>query len=261
MLRPTGPPPRYQIAERLWAGKAQTLHVLEELQAEGRCDFTVYLGPDSDGPDAATLARAPAGPTTAEVAEVSRQVGPSDTGLVLCWNADRVLAVVPPLPLGRESASAGAEFGELREVFEARPVIGIVLCRLGRYAIGVLQGDRLVASKSDTRYVKSRHRAGGSSQRRFERSRERLVHELFQATCEVAGKVLSPYEGKLDHLMLGGEKHTLRRLVQSCTLLQRLKPITRRRILEAPRPGRKALDNISHEVWRSRIVALTRVDP
>ena len=179
---------------------------------------------------------------------------------MLCWDTDRVLAVVPPLPVGQESASVGADFGQLTEVLGARPVIGIVLCRLGRYAVGVLQGERLVASKSDTRYVKSRHRAGGSSQRRFEHSRERLIHELFQATCEVASGVLSPYERQMDHVMLGGEKYTLRRLVQSCSLLQRIKPITLRRTLEVPRPGRKALDTISHEVWKSRIVALTRVD-
>ena len=73
-------------------------------------------------------------------------------------------------------------------------VLGIVLLRLGRYAIGVLRGNRLIASKTDSRYMKNRHRAGGQSQRRFERSRERLIRELYDKTCEMARTVFAPYE-------------------------------------------------------------------
>ena len=261
MIRPIGPAPQYTIVQRLWAGKAHVMRTLDKLRVEGRCGFTVYLAPGPHGANTAMPSELPGGPTTVEIAAVARKVGISDTGMLLCWDADRILALVPPFPIPQSSATQGSYFEQIWEIMETRPDIGIVLCRLGRYAVGVLNGDRLVVSKSDTRYVKSRHRAGGSSQRRFERSRERLIHELFQATCEAASSVLSPYERRLDHLILGGEKHTLRRLVQNCTLLQRLKPITLQRVLDVPRPSHKALENIHREVWKSRIVSLARVYP
>ena len=138
------------------------------------------------------------------------------------------------------------------ELLASDRVIGVVLLRLGRYAVGVLRGDTLVASKTGTRHVKSRHRAGGSSQRRFERSRERLVRELYDKTCEVVTDVFSPHDRSIDYVLFGGERHTLRGLVQRCRYLSSLERKTLTRVLEVDRPGQKALEGIVGEVWTSR---------
>ena len=57
-------------------------------------------------------------------------------------------------------------------------VAGAVLVRLGGYAVGVFDGERLVASKVGQRLVHGRHRAGGSSANRFRRRREEQARAL-----------------------------------------------------------------------------------
>ena len=53
--------------------------------------------------------------------------------------------------------------------------VGVLLVRLGGYAAGVFDGDRLVASKVGSRQVHGRSAAGGRSQQRFARRREGQV--------------------------------------------------------------------------------------
>ena len=250
----TGSTPGLQVTERYQAGKDRLLRLLDELAASGSCQRTEYLGPEStNGPGAPPSSGAPA--------ELLPHLTGSDTGAVVFWCEERVLAVLPPFPVGAQSSTWGAETGPLAELLGRELHVGVILLRLGRYAVGVLHGDRLLASKSDTRYVKSRHRAGGSSQRRFERSRQRLVRELFDKACEVTREVLAPFDDRMDFLLLGGERHTLQQFTKRCPLLQRpVAPILRRR-LDVQRPGRAALEQVHREVWQSRVVVLKRAGP
>ena len=177
--------------------------------------------------------------------------GDSETGFAFFVEDERVTAVAPPFPLALASPHA---FDAIRDLLAAPLRIGVVLIRLGRYAVGVLEGDTLVASKTGTRYVKNRHRAGGSSQRRFERSRERLVRELFDKTCQVARDTLSPHSESLDHVLLGGDKMIVRRFVDRCDYLKRLEDRTLARRLLVDRPNRRALESMGGEVWKSRVL-------
>ena len=165
----------------------------------------------------------------------------------------RTVAIRPPFPLDVDMTAAGFEPQPLRALFTSRPVVGIVLLRLGRYAVAVLRGNRLLATKTDTRYVKNRHRKGGSSQRRFERSRERLVRELYDTTCRMTRSVFEPHLREIDYVMLGGERGTLNGFVKRCRLMQDLEPKTLSRLLSVDRPNQKALESISYEVWKSRV--------
>ena len=178
---------------------------------------------------------------------------PSDTGLAIFLTHTRTVVIRPPFPLDVDMRAAGFEPQPLHALFASRPVVGIVLLRLGRYAVAVLRGDRLLATKTDTRYVKNRHRKGGSSQRRFERSRERLVRELYDTTCRITRGLFEPYLRDIDHVMLGGEKGTLNGFVKRCRLMQDLEPKTLSRVLSVDRPNQKALESISYEVWKSRV--------
>lgn len=243
-----------QVTERYRASRDRMLRLLDELVESGSCQQTAYLSSE------ATIA--PAAPSSSgELAELLPHVLGSDTGAVLFWCDDRVWAVVPPFPVGARSITAGADTAPLAELLGRELHVGVVLLRLGRYAVGVLRGDRLLASKSDSRYVKSRHRAGGSSQRRFERSRQRLVRELFDKACQVTGEVFAPFDDRIDYLLLGGERHTLQQFTKRCPLLQRpVAPILRRR-LDVQRPGRAALEQLHREVWQSRVVVLKRDGP
>ena len=117
---------------------------------------------------------------------VVNEIGHSETGLVLFRRDDEVEVVEPPIPLTMDAIAEGQDTFMLEDLFNDPVVIGVVLLRLGRFAVGLYEGGTLLSSKTEGRYVKNRHRAGGSSQRRFERSRERLKRELFDKACLTA---------------------------------------------------------------------------
>ena len=192
-------------------------------------------------------------------ARVIEAVGYSDTGVAIFICPKRIIAVQPPVPLASDAHVPNALIEPLRQLLESSPVIGVVLLRLGRYAIGVLRGDRLLATKTDSRYVKNQHRAGGQSQRRFARSRERLIRELYDKTCEMTRTVFEPYLDEMEHVMLGGERGTLNGFMKRCRLMREMESKTLARHLSVHRPDQKALDGISYEVWKSRVTFFERV--
>ena len=256
MFSSTGPV--LTVSERYWAGTREMLRLMEEMAASDRCHHTIYLRAESTGSPGAPLGRSGASSADTELAGVLRQVGESDTGVVLFWGDERAWAVVPPFPIDDELSSTGANIAPLVELLGRDLHVGVVLLRLGRYSVGVLRRDKLLASKSGSRYVKSRHRAGGSSQRRFERSRQRLVRELFDKVCQVAQEAFAPFDDRIDYLLLGGERHTLQRFIQRCPLLERWAPVTLGRRLEVQRPGQAAMEQVHRGVWRSRVLVFTR---
>ena len=257
--RPLSPAtPNFLVSERYWAGPKRLLRLLADAATAEPCRHTVYLPPRSLASPVPAEARARDAGLATEVATVVRHAGDSDTGVVSFWWHDRALAVVPPFPLKTEAFLDGADVSHLANVLNSGPLVGVILLRLGRYAVGVVQGESLLASKSGSRYVKSRHRAGGSSQRRFERSRERLVRELFDKTCQVARDVFAPFDGRIDYLLMGGERHTLQGFARRCPLVDRPDPLKLDRTLGVERPGLAALQNIHNEVLKSKVLVLTR---
>lgn len=188
-----------------------------------------------------------------------KDIALSDTGAVIFTSDHDVVAIAPPFPVTQSIVFENYNQSELQRVIETKLTIGIVLLRLGRYAVGVLDGNKLIASKTDSRYVKNRHRAGGSSQRRFMRSRERLIRELYDETCNITQNLLGPYEKNLDYLLLGGERQTITGFVKRCDYIRRIKTPRLNRLLEVGRPNQKALQSIVTEVWRSRMITLKRI--
>ena len=89
--------------------------------------------------------------------------------------------------------------------------VGVFLVRLGGYAAGVFTGQppRLAASKVGSRLVHGRSAAGGSSQHRFARRREKQAAEALGAAADTAVTVFGSYPGPLDAVVLGGDRRTL----------------------------------------------------
>jgi Actinobacteria/chloroflexi VLRF1 release factor len=89
--------------------------------------------------------------------------------------------------------------------------VGVFLVRLGGYAAGVFTGpdQQLAASKVGSRLVHGRSAAGGQSQHRFARRREKQASEALAAAADTAARVLVPYLGRLDALVLGGDKRAM----------------------------------------------------
>ena len=246
----------YRLSERLNVSPARLLTLLAELERSG-CLSVAYLTPE-------TLAglnrggRSPAG--SPAIDQVVLEIGETDTGVAVFRSSERVMAVVPPFPFLEDEVRDGAFADPVVKLLGRDRLIGVVLLRLGRYAVGVVRRNGLVESKTGSRYVKRRHRAGGSSQRRFERSRERLVRELFDPACAVTGDLFRPYGRRLEHILLGGERHTLNDFGRRCSTVADLRDRRLSRILRVDRPGLQALRQVPRQVWESRVLFFERAD-
>jgi hypothetical protein len=93
----------------------------------------------------------------------------------------------------------------------AARTVGVLLVRLGGFAAGVFTGapPRLVASKVGSRLVHGRSAAGGQSQQRFARRRQKQAAEAMSASADNAAKVLQPYRDELDAVVLGGDRRAI----------------------------------------------------
>src|SRR6266511_2509413 len=87
--------------------------------------------------------------------------------------------------------------------------LGLLLARKGAVAVGVADGDKLVASKVDTHYVQGRTAAGGWSQQRFARRRDNQARQSAGAAAEVAARVLLPELDSLVAVVLGGDRQAV----------------------------------------------------
>jgi hypothetical protein len=122
---------------------------------------------------------------------------------------------------GGERAVAGA----LAAHAAADRTVGVLLVRLGGYAVGVFSGapPRLVSSKTGSRPVHGRSAAGGWSQQRFARRRENQAATALQAAADAAAEVFGRYgPGGLDAVVLGGDKRSAAGLRGDARLAQYL---------------------------------------
>jgi len=90
--------------------------------------------------------------------------------------------------------------------------VGVLLVRLGGYAVGVFTGSptRLVSSKIGSRPVHGRSAAGGWSQHRFARRRENQAATALRAAADAAAEVFGQYGAdRLDAVVLGGDKRSI----------------------------------------------------
>ncbi|GAA2862411.1 acVLRF1 family peptidyl-tRNA hydrolase [Streptosporangium fragile] len=147
--------------------------------------------------------------TVSPGADVVRLVG-ADGAVAECQ--------VPFPPL---TASGGGPLGRLITHARTARRVGVLLVRLGGHAAGIFHGDELLSSKVGSRPVHGRSAAGGWSQQRFARRREKQVGQAHEAAAEVALRVLGPYVGELEAVVLGGD----RRAVDALRSDRRLAPI------------------------------------
>jgi hypothetical protein len=142
----------------------------------------------------------------------------------------------PPFPPLQETGSrSGFAPAALLAHVERERTVGVLLVRMGGHAAGVFQGRRLAASKVGSSLVHGRHRAGGSSQRRFARRREGQARVARDAAADVAARVLVPWLGALDSVVLGGDRRALEAVLAD-PRLRPLAALAERRVLDVPDP-------------------------
>ncbi len=99
--------------------------------------------------------------------------------------------------------------------------LGVVLARRGGHAAGVFVAGELVASKVGSSYVQGKTKAGGWSQQRYARRRANQAAKAGADAAEDAAGVLLAWVGRLQHLVLGGD----RRVVEDVLADPRLLPL------------------------------------
>jgi hypothetical protein len=130
----------------------------------------------------------PGGPPTAAVV-----VTPGGESVTFAAPDGAIAECHPPFPPGRAVAGlTPAEYADALAAHALAPrTVGVLLVRLGGYAAGVFTGSPpvLAASKTGSRLVHGRSAAGGWSQHRFARRREKQVAEALQAAAGAAAEV------------------------------------------------------------------------
>lgn len=177
----------------------------------------------------------------------------SDTGLAGLRAGAEALVILPPFPILQNRLTPFWDTAPLLALLQANYTVGVVLLRLGRYAVAVYQEGGLVSSKTDARYVKGRHHAGGSSQKRFQRIREGQIRKLYDKACAVAQDQFAPYSRQLDYILLGGERFTLNGFLKVCPYLEQFQGIILGRRLNIRDPKHDTLEGVAEILLESRV--------
>lgn len=174
-------------------------------------------------------------------------------GLVGLRSGNRGLIVAPPFPVSESIVLTRWEDGPLRRLLTEEFTVGVVLLRLGRFSVALYEGSRLISSKTDSRYVKGKHHAGGTSQLRFQRVREGQMRKLYDKACEAVRAQLGPVVSNLNYVLLGGDKFTLNDCLRVCPTLAALGNITLNRRLNIRDPKRDTLELVGLMLRESRV--------
>jgi Actinobacteria/chloroflexi VLRF1 release factor len=152
----------------------------------------------------------------------------------------------PPYQESFAPPQGGAGPAEIAESIAAHArvprAVGVILVRLGGYAAGVFAGypPVLADSKTGSRLVHGRSAAGGWSQHRFARRREKQANEALGAAADTAVLVFGRGP-RLDAVVLGGDKRAASGLRDDPRLAPYLALATER-FITVPDPKRAVLE-------------------
>jgi peptide subunit release factor 1 (eRF1) len=160
------------------------------------------------------------------------------------------ITVRPPFGLAHARVHESVELAPLFEALSEDHVVAALLVRLGGYAVGVFEGERLVASKVGSRFVKGRHKKGGSSANRFRRRREEQERELIDAAAATADRVLEPYRDRIEHVALGGDRAAATRVAERLPWLAEKQL---ERFFTVPEPRQRELERLPYELYAAEL--------
>jgi hypothetical protein len=175
-------------------------------------------------------------------------------GAVAIETPDECIRVRPPFGLGHEGIYDAIVLEPLFEALFADRVVAAVLVRLGGFAVGVFEGERLVASKVGSRFVKGRHKKGGSSSGRFRRRREEQARALIDAAAETASRVLEPWRGRIEFVALGGDRRAVDELLEREPWLSenRLE-----RFFTTEDPRQRTLEQLPYDLYAAEVETIS----
>ncbi len=181
-----------------------------------------------------------------------------EAGSVRVELPEEMLTVRPPFGLVHEGSYETVELGPLFEALAEDHVVAALLVRLGGFAVGVFEGERLVASKVGTRFVKGRHKKGGSSANRFRRRREKQARELVEAAAETALGVLEPWRDRVEFAALGGDRRAVDEVLEAAPRLAWLAELALPRFFTTGDPRLRDLERLPYDLYSAETTEGTR---
>lgn len=171
----------------------------------------------------------------------------------------------PPLPAWSSADPMAPELLAAQAIAahaQTDRTVGVLLVRLGGYAVGVFAGTppRLLDAKTGSRLVHGRSAAGGWSQHRFARRRENQSAAALRAAADAATGIFGRYGPQgLDAVVLGGDKRSAAGLRGDPRLAQYLARASDR-FLTVPDP-RLAVLKQTPQTFCSIRIRLTEPEP
>ena len=153
--------------------------------------------------------------------------------------------ITPPYPVVATDAAAFAA------AVQRIPRTGVILIRRGGFAAAIVEGDSVIASDVGKRHVQGRTAAGGWSQQRFARRRDKQVHELVDAAVDYAARVIAPAL-PVDYIATGGDRPLVEEVLAD-TRLRSLAAIPRGPHLDVPDPRRDVITSLPERLSTLRI--------
>jgi peptide subunit release factor 1 (eRF1) len=173
---------------------------------------------------------------------------------------DETITVRPPFGLSHEALYESLVLEPLFEELFRDRVVAAVLVRLGGFAVGVFEGERLVASKVGTRFVKGRHKKGGSSSGRFRRRREEQARSLIDAAVETTVHVLEPWRERIEFVAFGGDRRAVDQLLEDARLAWLAeKRVPRFFTTEDPR--QRTLEHLPYDLYAAEVETISIGSP
>jgi hypothetical protein len=170
-------------------------------------------------------------------------------GEVRIETAGTTITVRPPFGIGHEAEYGEVRVGPLLDAVAADHVVAVLLVRMGGYAAGVLDGERIVASKVGSRFVKGRHKKGGSSANRFRRRREEQERALVEEAAAVALRVLDPWRDSAERAALGGDRRAVAAVLDAAPGLAWLRERALPRFFAVPDPRLRVLERLPYDLY------------
>src|SRR6266508_4841850 len=174
-------------------------------------------------------------------------------GIVRIEHAEEILLVRPPFGLSHEGQYDVVRLSPLFDALAEDHVVGALLVRLGGYAVGVFEGEQLVASKVGSRFVKGRHKKGGSSANRFRRRREEQARALIEEAAETAAAVLEPWRNRIEFVAFGGDRTAIAHVLAARAELGWLAERAISRFFPVPRPRRDTLERLPYDLYAAEV--------
>ena len=188
--------------------------------------------------------------------EIVDKMAQSTTGAAVFYTGGRSLVIWPPLPWQESGLTRGYDGERLKKELQKDPLVGLILVRLGHYAIGLFRGEDLIEGKAGTGLVHARHHKGGSSANRFARHREKQMEYFFTRIEQHSRELLEGRLKEIDYIIYGGARDTLLRLWRQCGFYRKLQDKTVDRLLSLREPRRSNLSEAAAEAFSCRVFEL-----